>query len=121
LPYDLGGLSVLSENSSGSATAKVQDVSILLSLDFPDLGIFGAVAECASRDAGDDPVEIFGASIPTRRIVEHCTVAVLKWRYDNQFWQDRTTGYVWRSRQYIHPKSPPVVLEIFRPDDGASG
>ena len=116
LPYDLGGLSVLSE-TSGDGAAKAGAGAILLSLDFPDLGVFGAVAECASRDAGDDRVEIFGASIPTHRIVEHCTVPAMKWRYDNQFWQDRATGYVWRSRQYIHPKSPPIVLEVFRPEE----
>jgi hypothetical protein len=117
LPYDLGGLSVLSAAAAGDGAA-ARSASVVLSLDFPDLGTFGAVAECASRDAGDDSVEIFGASIPTRRIVEHCTVPSLKWSFDNQFWADRMTGYVWRSSQYIHPKSPPVVLEIFRPEQG---
>jgi hypothetical protein len=119
LPYDLGGLSPLSAAAAGGgAAAKTRSASVLLSLDFPDLGSFGAVAKCASRDAGEDTVEIFGASIPTRRIIEHCTVPSLKWSFDNQFWADRMTGYVWRSSQYIHPKSPPLVLEIFRPEQG---
>src|SRR5205085_402547 len=89
---------------------------VRFSLDFPDLGIFSAPAECARRNAGDDAVTIFGADIPTYRVVEHCAVPAMKWSFDNQFWVDRMTGYVWRSSQHIHPKSPPIVLEVFRPE-----
>ena len=77
LPYDLGGLRDLSTNSmlrsTGSSSAPQQ-----FSLDFPDLGIFGATAQCSLRDMGDDNVEIFGSRIPTRHIVEHCTVEALQ-------------------------------------------
>jgi hypothetical protein len=26
---------------------------------------------------------------------------------------------VWRSRQHIHPKSPPITLEVLRPEAAA--
>jgi hypothetical protein len=68
---------------------------------------------------GDDNVEIFGSRIPTRHIVEHCTVEALKWNFDNEFWKDRTSGYVWRSSQHIHPKSPPIILEVLRPEQNS--
>src|SRR6266550_4353289 len=115
LPYDLGGLRDLSTNSipPGSASGSAPQQ---FSLDFPDLGIFGATAQCSLRDMGDDSVEIFGSRIPTRHIVEHCTVQTLRWNFDNEFWQDRTSGYVWRSSQHIHPKSPPLILEVLRPE-----
>jgi hypothetical protein len=120
LPYDLGGLRDLSTNSiprgsEGSSTPQQ------FSLDFPDLGVFGATAQCSPRDMGDDNVEIFGSRIPTRHIVEHCTVAVMRWNFDNEFWKDRMTGYVWRSSQYIHPKSPPLILEVLRPEPNNPG
>src|SRR5882672_5984379 len=111
LPYDLGGLRDLSTNSmlrSAGGGSPLQQFS----LDFPDLGIFGATAQCSPKDMGDDNVEIFGSRIPTRHIVEHCTVEALKWNFDNEFWKDRMSGYVWRSSQHIHPKSPPLVLEV---------
>lgn len=115
LPYDLGGLRDLSSNSmlrgTGSSAAPQQ-----FSLDFPDLGVFDATAQCSPKDMGDDNVEIFGSRIPTRHIVEHCTVEALKWNFDNEFWKDRTSGYVWRSSQHIHPKSPPLILEVLRPE-----
>jgi hypothetical protein len=117
LPFDLGALYIppanpqIPESPMNAGTERLR-----FSVDFPDLGIFNAPAECSRKDAGDDTVEIFGASIPTRRIVEHCTVPAMRWSFDNQFWEDRTSGYVWRSSQHIHPKSPPVVLEVFRPE-----
>ena len=70
---------------------------------------------------GDDSIEIFGSRIPTRHIVEHCIVQVLRWNFDNEFWQDRTSGYVWRSSQHIHPKSPPLILEVLRPEQNGPG
>jgi Group 4 capsule polysaccharide lipoprotein gfcB, YjbF len=120
LPYDLGGLRDLSEDlarrgaASGSAPWQ-------FSLDFPDLGIFGATAQCSSRDRGDDSVEIFGSRISTRHIVEHCTVQTMRWNFDNEFWMDKTTGYVWRSSQHIHPQSPPLILEVLRPEQNNPG
>jgi hypothetical protein len=113
LPYDLGGLRALpvaGGNAAGGAAPT------FYSLDFPDLGVFDATAQCTSRDLGDDTVEIFGVRIPTRHIAEHCSIQALRWNFDNDFWRDRTSGYVWRSSQHIHPKAPPLILEVLRPE-----
>lgn len=113
LPYDLGGLRQLDPApgmaKSASATA------LQYSFDFPDLGIFDAVAQCTTRDAGNATVEIFGSQLPTRHTIEHCSVPDMRWNFDNEYWTDPMTGYVWRSSQHIHPESPPVVLQVFRP------
>ena len=115
LPYDLGGLRDLSADlarrGAGSNSAIQQ-----YSLDFPDLGIFGATAQCSVKDMGEDNVEILGSRILTRHIVEHCTVQAMRWNFDNEFWKDRTSGYVWRSSQHVHPNSPPLILEVLRPE-----
>jgi hypothetical protein len=120
LPYDLGGLRDLSTTSMVRGTGG-NSAPQLFSLDFPDLGVFGATAQCSLRDMGDDSVEIFGSLIPTRHIVQHCTVQALRWNFDNDFWEDRMSGYVWRSSQHIHPKSPPLILEVLRPEQNGPG
>ena len=120
LPYDLGGLRNLSTNAMRGGPTN-SSAPQQFSLDFPDLGVFGATAQCSPKDMGDDSVEIFGSRIPTRHVVEHCTVPVLRWNFDNEFWQDRTSGYVWRSSQHIHPKSPPLILEVLRPEQNGPG
>ena len=111
LPYDLGGIRSISNNSGGMGAMG----PVFQTIDFPDLGIFGAPLKCSSQVMGDESVEILGASIPARHIVEHCEVAALRWTFDNHFWEDPATGTVWRSSQYVHPKSPPVILEVLRP------
>jgi hypothetical protein len=119
LPYDLGGRRILQTRTvrSGVNTDSMPEVA---TLDYPDLGIFDAPLACESRNSGEESVEILGAKIMTRHVVEHCEVAVLHWKFDNDFWLDRTTNYIWRSRQYIHPKSAPIVLEVLRPEQPSS-
>ena len=117
LPFDLGGLRSLSANGSAPGAAS----GSLSLVDFPDLGIFSAPLQCSSKTVGNENIEILGAAIPTRHVVEDCELTALKWRFQNHFWQDPMTGAIWRSSQYIHPKSPPVTLEVFRPVQPAGG
>lgn len=114
LPYDLGG----SRPVQAVATAARAGVAAVeqYSLDFPDLGVFGATENCSSRQAGEETITILGSSIPAMHVVEHCTVTDMRWNFDNDFWTDKGSGYIWRSRQYIHPDLPPVILEVFRPE-----
>ena len=121
-PYDLGGFHALPANSiNAGPAAGANPAPRLFALDYPDLGVFGATAQCSSRNAGDATVEILGTRISTIHVIEHCTVPALKWTFDNEFWQDRMSGYVWRSSQHIHPKSPPIVLEVLRPEQSGPG
>jgi hypothetical protein len=117
LPYDLGGIHSISSNAGVIAAT----ATVFQTVDFPDLGIFGAPLRCSSEAMGDESVEILGASIVTRHIVEHCEVSALRWTFDNHFWQDPMTGAMWRSSQYVHPKSPPVILEVLRPTQNGGG
>jgi hypothetical protein len=64
----------------------------------------------------EETISILGSAIPAVHIVDHCAVPAMRWNFDNDYWIDKGSGYVWRSSQHIHPKSPPVVLEVFRPE-----
>lgn len=114
LPYDLGGArdAVPAANST-PLTAIAASAQYLL--DFPDLGVFGATAQCTTKDMGDTNIQILGSELSTRHIVEHCAVQPMRWNFDNDYWTDRANGFVWRSRQHVHPSLPPVNLEVFRP------
>ena len=114
LPYDLGGYRRLTANQPGVS-------AISYTVDFPDLGAYGAAVLCTQTDRGDDTVSILGTGIPTRHIIEHCSAPSLRWTFDNEYWEDRTTRYIWRSRQYVHPKSAAIVLEVFRPEEPPPG
>jgi hypothetical protein len=112
MPYDLGGLDV----RPPAAAAAARGETVTLSYDFPDLGVFGAIGNCSQRDAGPATIEILGVQIATRRFVEDCEIASLDWAFEAEYWKDPATNYVWRSRQYVHPRSDPVTIEVFRPE-----
>jgi hypothetical protein len=114
LPYDLGGLREVPA-ANAAVTAGIPAAG-QYSLDFPDLNIFGATAQCVRKSTADETVSILGSTIPAVHIVDHCTVSTMRWNFDNDYWIDRGNGYMWRSSQHIHPNSPPVVLEVFRPE-----
>jgi hypothetical protein len=111
LPYDLGGLEQEPLGSAGTTAGS----GYRMRYDFPDLGIFGAVGECVPQSSRPETIQILGASIATQHVTEQCSVPALKWRFEVEFWRDASSQFVWRSRQRIHPKLPPVTLETFRP------
>jgi hypothetical protein len=114
LPFDLGGLrEVPVPNAIVNAASPP---AAQYSLDFPDIGIFGAAAQCIRTSMADETITILGSAIPAIHVVDHCTVSAMRWNFNNDYWIDKGNGYVWRSMQHIHPNSPPVVLEVFRPE-----
>jgi hypothetical protein len=117
LPYDLGGIRTISANTNAPGGGPAS----LFLVDFPDLGIFGAPLQCSSKVIGNESVEILGASIPTRHVVEQCELTVLKWTFENHFWQDPMSGAMWRSSQYVIPNRRPVILEVLRPPQQGGG
>lgn len=40
----------------------------------------------------------------------------LRWSFDNEYWLDFQSGYVWRSIQHFSPDSDPIAIEVFKRD-----
>ena len=83
--------------------------------DFADLSLYGVRVSCRARLAGQQSVKILGQVIATLRVDEICSSRNPDWSFTNSFWVDKDSGFVWRSRQHVHPKGAPVEIEIFRP------
>lgn len=111
LPTNLGGSSPFFPNSDNGKER-------FFGIDFPDLNIFGAPILCKRQDYGDVTIRVPGGTILAGHIVEHCSSRPMNWTFDNEYWEDRKTQYVWRSCQYVHPGAPPVMLKVFRPEPG---
>lgn len=84
-------------------------------LDFKDANKFGVRLQGQFETAGESEVVILGAKIPTRTLLETCHCEDFDWDFQNRFWIDRHTGFVWRSIQYVHPNLAPFAIEILRP------
>lgn len=83
--------------------------------DFPDAGIYGAQITCRTASKGARAITILEQRIATIRIEENCSSRSLRWSFTNVYWTDPQTGFVWRSRQNIHPAGTVLETEIFRP------
>jgi hypothetical protein len=83
--------------------------------DFPDVGLYGVHLACRARLAGRQNIKILGQFIATLRVDESCNGRNPDWSFTDNFWLDKDNGFVWRSRQHVHPNGRLVDIEIFRP------
>jgi len=83
--------------------------------DFPDLGLYGVRVSCRTTLAGRQSIKILGQAIAALRIAETCNSQNPDWSFTDSFWVDKDNGFVWKSRQHVHPKGSLVEIEIFRP------
>ena len=116
LDHDLSN--VTSRNQGGPvapATAVRTPFTSTWLEDFPDLGLYGVRISCRAALAGRQSIKILGQVIATLRVDETCSSQDPGWSFTNSFWIDKDSGFVWRSRQHVHPNGPPVGIEIFRP------
>jgi hypothetical protein len=116
-PYNLNRLEVrgLDGTAVASGGAPPLGVDYSLVLDFQDLSLVGAGAVCRSSDTGMETIEILGTSLTTRHVVEDCELALIDWSFENEFWVDPDTGFIWQSSQYVHPKLAAVTFRVLRP------
>jgi hypothetical protein len=85
-------------------------------MDFSDRHLFGIYVLCSQADMGPERIDIVGGGHDTRHIVETCHAPQIGWDFQNEFWKDTATGYLWKSFQNIHPASDTLTLEVLRPD-----
>ena len=116
-PYNLSRLEVRRGDGGTIPTGGSPPIGADYSLvaDYRDLSLIGAGAACRSTDTGEESIEILGTSLTTRHVVEDCRIAVIDWSFENEFWVDPDTGFVWQSSQYVHPKLPRVTFRVLRP------
>ena len=60
-------------------------------------------------------IEILDFSYETNVLRESAYAAELDWSYDNYYWVDAKTGFVWKSIQHIAPSLVPFQFEILKP------
>lgn len=86
--------------------------------DLADRNAYGVFVRCTQSDTGAEAIEIIGVHHNTRHIVERCEAPQVDWTFENEFWADAATGYVWRSTQSINPKLSPLTIQVLRPEKG---
>jgi hypothetical protein len=118
LPHNLGhvGALVPSEGPVEGNSPLVPGGKYKLLYDLPEFQLFSLPVACEASAAKDETIEILGVQIATRHVTESCDTGEFGWSFDNEFWLDKDTGYVWRSVQVVNPKMDSITIEVLRPN-----
>ena len=85
-------------------------------VDFQEDHGFSHRMKCSVIPLGPEEITILGTAFTASKYEELCEVETLKWRFRNTHWLDQMTGFVWRTRQWVHPDhKKPIELEVLRP------
>ena len=118
LPHDLGGLVPLAQESlPPPAQALRGSYSGSRIADFPDIGVHDMRLNCVTAAKGRQIVTILGTALVTIRIDETCESRTPRWSFTDSYWVDADSGFVWQSRQHLHPSGTVVQVKILRPPE----
>ncbi len=91
------------------------NVLLVRTLDLRDVDRFGVTVQSTFTPAGKTKVSILGASLDVIEVHEDCRCNDLGWEFQNIFWADASSGFIWRSIQNIHPNLGALTIEVLRP------
>ncbi len=106
-----GGIDPLATNLGQSLTTN----TAIRNLDFNDIKRFSVRIEGRFEQLGTQTVNILEANLSTIALIEHCSSKDMDWDFQNSFWVDSDSGFVWKSVQWVHPNEDPITLEVLRP------
>ena len=76
---------------------------------------YGVTVTGKIEQIGVEEIEILGHRYQTIMLRERAYAAQLDWSFENYFWLDMKTGFVWKSIQHVTPSLPPFEFEILKP------
>lgn|SRR6185295_17195037 len=84
-------------------------------VDLPEAGGYSLPVEGTYSTEDIVTINILGTPLRTIPVVETNRCTPLEWTFQNIFWRDANSGFVWRSSQTISPKGPVLEIEVLRP------
>ena len=88
----------------------IQNQVRLISLDNPL--VFNMNLKVSYKRVGFEEVIILDKKRELILIEETIENPYIRWKYNNKYWVDKNTGYVWQSIQEIAPNIPPIFIQI---------
>lgn len=61
-----------------------------------------------------ETITIYEMTYDTLKISEKVHVKDINWHYENFYWIDSKTGFIWKSIQHIHPKLDPIHIDVLK-------
>ena len=118
LAHNLTGSWLISSASESDSRAWIWRRKTVWMADFAERDLYSIRVDCTQSAPIDDPITLLGKTIEVVRVDQSCEAASLNWTFVNQFWIDRSNGFVWRSVQNLQPDADSVEIEVLRPPSG---
>ncbi|HEY5048984.1 MAG TPA: YjbF family lipoprotein [Rhizomicrobium sp.] len=83
-------------------------------IDLPDRNVWRATVRYRLESPEQRETVILGANLKVQYARERGACSDLLWEFQNEYWRDAATGFMWRSRQAIHPDLDVVEITILR-------
>jgi len=84
-------------------------------VDLPEGNRFGHLITSRFEVVGGDRVNVLEAARDVLLVRESNVMTPEGWSFENLFWVDPQTGFVWRSVQHIAPGVAPIEIDVLRP------
>jgi hypothetical protein len=84
--------------------------------DFTDIHKFQVSIAASFTVQQEETITILETDMKTIRVVEKCHCEALDWSFENYYWINADSGFVWRTVQNVHPNLEPFTVEILRPE-----
>lgn len=61
-----------------------------------------------------ESITIYDINYDTVKISEKVYIKDINWYYENFYWVDQKTGFIWQSIQHLHPKLDPIEINVLK-------
>ena len=85
------------------------------SIDLAPDGPFGVPIGSTFEVLGRESIKILGNSHDTLVVRESNRAQSIRWKFNNTYWLDSQTGFMWKSVQHFDPSTKPVEIQITKP------
>ena len=80
----------------------------------PD-GLYGVPVDSSLEIVTREPLQILDREHDTLVIRERNSARGVRWSFENTYWVDFNTGFVWASVQHFAPREDPMQIQITKP------
>src|ERR1700761_2239671 len=91
------------------------NVVLSRAVDLRDIERYGLGVQSTFTPVDKKSINVLGTDINVVEVNENCECRVLNWTFQNTYWADVDSGFVWRSVQTVHPNLSPLTIEVLRP------
>jgi len=76
---------------------------------------FGIPITSTFRVVAQETIKILDREFDTLKVEELNIASTVRWEFENMYWFDFQTGFMWKSVQHFARDTPPIETEILKP------